>query len=124
MFQKIFVPVDGSKQAEQAIPYAARIARTSHATILLVHVVVPLGIDYPIPFLFMQKSLDKAHDKAKEYLTRLAASLAVAGIHTEVKIFYERPAEQIIIAAQSEHADLVVMCSHGTQVSHAGQWVG
>lgn len=41
MFQRIFVPLDGSKQSEQAIPVAARIARASKGTIVFVHVVLP-----------------------------------------------------------------------------------
>ena len=41
MFQHILVPLDGSPRAERALPIAARIARTSGGSILLLQVVSP-----------------------------------------------------------------------------------
>lgn len=113
MFQRILVPVDGSHLSEQAIPFAARIARASHGTILLVYVVVPRGIHSPRPFSLLQESLDLAHSEAKAYLTRLAASPDLSGIETQMKICYEHPANAILKTAQNEQIDLIVMCSRG-----------
>ncbi len=42
MFKHILVPLDGSPLAEQAIPLAARLARTTGGSVLLVRVVSPL----------------------------------------------------------------------------------
>ncbi|HEV2579991.1 MAG TPA: universal stress protein, partial [Ktedonobacteraceae bacterium] len=43
MFKKILVPLDGSVRAESALPVAARIARASGGSIMLVQVVtIPL----------------------------------------------------------------------------------
>ena len=39
MFQHIVVPLDGSPRAERALPVAARIARASGGSILLLQVV-------------------------------------------------------------------------------------
>ena len=39
MFQRILVPLDGSTRAERAIPVAARIARASRGSVILVRVV-------------------------------------------------------------------------------------
>src|SRR5579885_1419989 len=55
MFQHILVPLDGSTRAEQALPVAARIARATGGSLLLVRVVPP-PIDYsggisPIPLM-------------------------------------------------------------------------
>lgn len=41
MFQRILVPLDGSKRAESALPVAARIARSTGAKLLLLRVVPP-----------------------------------------------------------------------------------
>lgn len=41
MFGRILVPLDGSEQAERAIPAAARIARSSGGTIVFVRVILP-----------------------------------------------------------------------------------
>lgn len=43
MFQRRIVPLDGSGRAEQALPLAARLARTSGVSLLLVRVVMPAG---------------------------------------------------------------------------------
>ncbi len=123
MFQQILVPLDGSKLSEQAIPYAARIARSSHATIQLVHVVVSVGITSPTPFQLMQESLDEAHRKAKVYLTCIAESSDLAGIKTQIKIFYEHPVYSIIDTAQTDHADLIIMCSRGRGKTGLARWV-
>lgn len=41
MFQRILVPLDGSKYAERAIPVAARLARASGGSLVFVRVVLP-----------------------------------------------------------------------------------
>src|SRR5689334_24933296 len=41
MFHRILVPLDGSALSEQALPIAARIARTTGGSLLLVQVVMP-----------------------------------------------------------------------------------
>ena len=45
MFQQILVPLDGSTLAEQALPVAARLARASGGSIVLVRVAKP-PVDY------------------------------------------------------------------------------
>src|SRR5689334_5410117 len=45
MFQRILVPLDGSSRAEQALPVAARIARASGATIVLLRA-IPLPNEF------------------------------------------------------------------------------
>ena len=39
MFERILVPLDGSAQAARAVPIAARIARYTHGSVILVSVV-------------------------------------------------------------------------------------
>jgi nucleotide-binding universal stress UspA family protein len=39
MFQKLFVPLDGSARAERAVHIAARIAQATGGTVVLLHVV-------------------------------------------------------------------------------------
>lgn len=47
MFQHILVPLDSSKRAENALPVAASIARSTGATLLLLRV-APLPTDAPL----------------------------------------------------------------------------
>jgi nucleotide-binding universal stress UspA family protein len=43
MFQRILVPLDGSARAERALPMAAKVARASGGSILLLQVVASPG---------------------------------------------------------------------------------
>jgi nucleotide-binding universal stress UspA family protein len=116
MFRRILVPLDGSARAERALPTAARLARASGGSLLLLRV-VPATID-----LMQQGASSTTHRQeitggavatASEYLTRLAASELLAGIAKEAKITTGIPAEAIISASRSWQADILVLCSHG-----------
>ena len=47
MFKRILVPLDGSERAERALPIAARLARASGGTIILVRVVSTEPVSSP-----------------------------------------------------------------------------
>jgi len=114
MFQHVFVPLDGSVRAEQALPVAARLARATHATITLLQVVSPpsefiKGVgEIVLPVL-----LDEDELAARAYLERVAQTSMLEEIATTIKIVIGHPAQQILSAAYADHADLLVMCSHG-----------
>ncbi len=116
MFQKILVPLDGSDRAEQAIPVAAKIARSTGASLVLLRVVTA-----PIDFAWysmespgmMQAALDADIDKAKTYLAGLIASETLKGITTSSEVIPGEPAHSIFPVAEGQHVDLVIMCSHG-----------
>jgi len=49
MLKRILVPLDGSPRAERAIPVAARVARASGGSNILVRVVsIPLRVPWPL----------------------------------------------------------------------------
>ncbi len=116
MFQQILVPLDRSVRAEQAIPVAARIARASGGSILLLQVVTT-PIDYS-PYLsqtsvLMQEKLEANHDAALYYLTSITDSKVLAGVEKNVEVLSGDPAESILSLAHTQRFDLIVMCSHG-----------
>src|SRR5947209_10049124 len=116
MFQRIFVPLDGSKRAEHAIPVAARLARASGGSVTLLRVVTaPIelawsAMEAPV---FMQEVLDMDMARAEEYLAQVAVSPLLKGIDIHVEAVPGLPAPVILSAAQSAHSDLIVLCSHG-----------
>lgn len=116
MFERIVVPLDGSVRAEQALPIAARVARASGGTILLVRVINPL-IDYggglsPVP-LWTEEVIDTEFEDATNYLKTVASSPRLAGIATTTEVVFGLPAANILAAAEAQAADLIVMGSHG-----------
>lgn len=116
MFQHILVPLDGSPRAEQALPVAARIARSTGGSLLLVQVVSP-PFDYSggwalVP-LVNQQVIDEEMASATTYLQSLAASPALSGIETRTEILFGLPVQHLLAFAAAPGIDLVVICSHG-----------
>lgn len=116
MFQRILVPLDGSPLAERALPIAARIARASHGSLLLLRVVSTLSqlgmymADTPI---LMGDTIDEELTAAASYLADKAKAHEFAGINIETAVFSGIAASHILDVAQHQQVDLVVMCSHG-----------
>ncbi len=116
MFHHVLVPLDGSPRAEQALPVAARIARATGGSVLLVQVLSPL-IDYggglaPVP-LMNDQVIESELTTATTYLKVLAASPLLAGINTSIEVSFGLPAQCLMAVAQAHQIDLVVLCSHG-----------
>jgi nucleotide-binding universal stress UspA family protein len=117
MIKRILVPLDESALSEQAIPVAARIARASLCSVLLINVIdtnSQFGGYMAAPgVVVVQDVVEKEMAEATQYLTKIAKSPALAGIKTEVDLFTGSPAARIVDVARIEHEDLIVMCSHG-----------
>lgn len=116
MFKRILVPLDGASRAERAIPVAARLARASNGTVILLQVVT-LPIDYggymtQAPLL-SESMMETYLDEAKSYLVTLAKSEDLAGINTKVEVMFGNPAQDIFAVTQSRRVDLIIMSSHG-----------
>ena len=100
MFNKILVPLDGSKLAEQVLPYARWLAGAYGASITLVRVTDP---DARLPFT--------ANQSASDYLKYTAASLAPLSVESVEKI--GKPAEVIVETAKGDADCLIAMATHG-----------
>lgn len=116
MFKRIIVPLDGSFRAEQALPVAARIARTSDASLLLLRVVTTINdfalqsMEWPID---MQSALDEEEADTRAYLALIKDRAEVRDLNVITLIAEGEAARSILITAHDEKADLIVMCSHG-----------
>jgi nucleotide-binding universal stress UspA family protein len=118
MFQHILVPLDGSVRAEQALPMAARIARSSGGSLHLVRVVSPLydfSGGWAPGSLITEQMIDAEIATANAYLKTMAASPLLRGIETnsEVVFAFGSPALRILEVAEASETDLIVICSHG-----------
>ncbi len=116
MFERILVPLDGSPRAEQALPVAARIARASGGSVILLQVVSP-PIDYgggltQTP-LMTEQIIEAELAMSSGYLDRVAEARELAEIETTTEVMFGLPAPDILAIAESRSVDLIVMCSHG-----------
>jgi nucleotide-binding universal stress UspA family protein len=115
MFERIIVPLDGSSRAEQALPVAARIAHASGGSLHLLQVISPV-VDYgglaPVSMVTEQSAIAEMA-QSTAYLTTLAASPMLTGIQTTIEVMFGSPAWHIQASAESQKANLIVLCSHG-----------
>ncbi len=116
MFEHILVPLDGSSRAERALSVAARIARASGGSLLLLRVVNPLmeygGGLVPVPLL-TEQVIEAELAEATDYLKTVAASPRLSGIRTSTEVVFGTPAQRILAVAASREVDLIALCSHG-----------
>ena len=128
MFKRLLVPLDGSRFGSRALKYANEIAQRFSAQVLLLQVVRPAtpvaattgvtpGIESPITVeMTMQAALqeDKRNvARAKRYLSQKFRGMRSQGIKGSYHVVVGDPAQSIMVFAQKEHIDLVVMTTHG-----------
>ena len=115
MFNRILVPLDGSTRSEQSIHVAARIARGQGGSVILLRVATaPIDTGkYSSSAGYPEEVADADLSEATSYLEHIAGSGELAGIHTEVQSLTGAVAPVILSAAESFHANIIVMYSHG-----------
>lgn len=116
MYQRILVPLDGTTHAERALPVAARIARASGASMVLLQVAdapVEYGAlsKYPSPITKENLAVERTGDSG--YLATVAESDELQGIEITTEVLAGAILPTLISAVQAKGIDLIVMCSHG-----------
>lgn len=114
MLRTIFVPLDGSPLAEQALAYADRLAEATSAQLVLSRV-MPVNIIEPA-----EDDLALA-DESRSYLQRIGSELTARGRQVKTITDWGEPAACIVEQLQAHLADLVVMGTHGR--SAPGRWL-
>lgn len=116
MFQRILVPLDGSARAERALPLAARLARYTGGSVLLLRVLTH-PLDAVTSFLHppeeTEQAIEAAHAQAVSYLEHIARSDDLSGLGTALQVADSLPAQMILSAARLQQVDSIVMCRHG-----------
>lgn len=117
MFKRILVPLDGSERAERAIPVAARLARASGGSVVLLRAVSTPIEFWPSLAVPEARMADAGFDAdracVEKYLAEMTRSPALNGVPTETEVRFGPPASTILAVAHASHADLIVLCSHG-----------
>ena len=112
MFQKLLVPLDGSRLAEACLPAAAFLAQRLQASVTLLHVIER---DAP-PEIHGQRHLVDPSE-AGDYLDALVGKAFPPGVDVTRHV-HGNEANDVAraIAAHAEEfaSDLIVLCSHGS----------
>lgn len=118
MFGKILVCLDGSKLAEQIMPFAAEQAARFDSSLVLMQVVslanvpTPTGIE-SVPVAVPDTLLKDAEASARDYLNGLVPALREKGLQVHCVTMIGHPAESIVSYAEENRFDLIALATHG-----------
>ena len=116
MFSQILVPLDGSRLAEKALPYAKTLAQTFAAKLLVIRVLPPF-ITVPDRQLNMDPNfnlLQELEAEARSYLHQIQTQWQTEGVQIQTEYIEGGPvAEMILEQAYDRGVDLIVMSTHG-----------
>ncbi len=122
MFDRILVPLDGSKVGESALPsvkaLVTKLVLGHKIEVVLIQVVSSL-MHYVIAgeasaqIPYTPHELDMIEKDARGYLGRVADELTKLGATVQVRVATGNPAEAIIKAAEDTKSDLIAMSTHG-----------
>jgi nucleotide-binding universal stress UspA family protein len=122
MFERILVCLDGSKLAEQIMPYATEEAIRFQGKLILFQVVqepitfspgFPGEAPVPIETDAMIERTKEALNRARDYLESLAAPLRKKGIQVETVAVPGKPGEAILDYANTNSIGLIAIATHG-----------
>lgn len=121
MFQRILVPLDGSARAERALPMAAKIARASGGSILLLQVVASPSESwvYRSQDMVLTRLTRRTREAQRAvegliYLAGVAQLPGLAAVETETLVCSGAGvASTILDVAHSHDVALIVLCSRG-----------
>jgi nucleotide-binding universal stress UspA family protein len=110
----ILVPVDLSTYSLTALQYAEAIANLFQASVTVVHV-VDRGTKHEQP-----EEISEHESRARHAITNLLIDHHLVPCSMPILIRHGLSASEILAAAKSVHADLIVMSTHGrTGLRHA-----
>jgi nucleotide-binding universal stress UspA family protein len=115
MYEKILVPLDGSKRAEMIRPHVRELATRFQATVILVRVVEPTYSDgIAETYISISEKVFKGRMRDCElYLEGIATRFRDKGIDCKTLVAQGPIAETIIEVANTQDVDLIAMTSHG-----------
>ena len=113
MYKKIIVPLDNSETDNTILLHVRKLARLTHAQLVLVHVADGFAARLQGQ-LNLADSEEIRDDQA--YLDQVSAVLEQEGFNVKsVLVQGKDPADGILSVAQDEECDLIAMATHGHQ---------
>ena len=122
MYERILIPLDGSKIGEAALPFVEDlVSKLSpklkvEVTLLQVvtsitHYVVAGEVAAPVPYT--ERELELIKHKSTEYLDKIREGLTSKGAVVKTKVSIGNAAQEILKAAEETNADLIAMSTQG-----------
>jgi nucleotide-binding universal stress UspA family protein len=114
MYSKILVPLDGSKMAENVLPFARCLIRDLQIPVELIAIVDAAEMARTVSAaegLFLSALVHDETRRYRNYLQRVAKNLPIGGVQCTVR--KGKAADIIIESAAAEKNTLIAMATHG-----------
>lgn len=124
MLKKILLPLDGSRLAEKALPYAQSLAQKFEAQLILARILPPLVItaNQDEQAFLLAEIYRLREAEANNYLADIQTRLQKHNLDIQIECLAGAPiAEMILELAEDNSVDLIVMSTHGC--SGNKQWI-
>jgi nucleotide-binding universal stress UspA family protein len=115
MYEKILVPLDGSKRAERILPHVEKLAHDNNAIVYFLTVVnTPRIFGYDdLQFAHFEKEFAAFMADSEKYVKELQGEFKAKGIEARHRVVMGPVVKEILDSAERENVDLVAICSHG-----------
>lgn len=119
MIKKILVATDGSKISRKAVEYAADLAKQLNASLTLLGVIDTMYLVAPgmpaqmSPTGVRESTDDLLREATEAFLDETLTECKKKDLNASRVVRTGHPVEEIVLEAEAEHADLIVMGSHG-----------
>jgi nucleotide-binding universal stress UspA family protein len=122
MYERIIVPLDGSKIGEAALPsvekLVSKLTPQIKTEITLLQVLPSMTYyvaagDASVKVPYTEKEMALIRRRAESYLQKATEEFKSKGVVVKTRVTTGSPAEEIIKVAEETKADLVAMSTHG-----------
>ena len=110
-FDHILVPMDFTDVSDRALDYARKIASMNSSELILAHIDEPFNPITPAEAVWFAQITEREPDQEK--LQTYAAELHTQGYRARSITLVGTIKDEILHAAENEHADLMVLGTHG-----------
>jgi nucleotide-binding universal stress UspA family protein len=122
MYQRIFIPLDGSKTGEATLPYVedmvSKLSPEVKVEITLFQVLAPVRPSVvagyaEVKISYTEEQAEETKKAAIDYLNKTGEALRSKGATVTAKVAIGDASEEIVKAAEEINANLIAMSTHG-----------
>jgi nucleotide-binding universal stress UspA family protein len=113
VYRRMLVPLDGSKLAEETIPYARELAGRLNLDLDFLHVSGPLESRLSMVQTYMDNIAEAVRGQIQRIQTTTIGKEAFRPIDVKSKVVTGYPPEEILKYAEENNIDLILIATHG-----------
>jgi nucleotide-binding universal stress UspA family protein len=108
MIPRILVLLNGTPEAEQALPYAVSLARASRGSLILLRMLPLPPLRAKQPSWLLQGEFEATRQQAAQYVEALACAPLLKGLDISTEVILGDSMHTLLVFAYVQHATLLV----------------